>query len=139
MSKTPEKTVELHEATGTAPSTVERAAEAPKFTAEVIRTTGNDAVDERNARHCAHMQLELLGELQELDSSEEGGHKGKDSIVGKRVEDMAPDNVTADVKELIASGSSDYILLRDQHGAVVGYANTEVTPLSDEEPAAGQK
>ena len=140
MSKTPEKTVETTEGTASAPSSAaERAAETPQFAAEVIRTTGDDAVDERNARHCAHMQLELLGELQELDSSEEGGHKGKDAIAGKRVEDMAPDDVTADVQELIASGSSDYILLRDQRGAVVGFANTEVTPLSDEEPAAGQK
>ncbi|MDD5103322.1 MAG: GNAT family N-acetyltransferase [Candidatus Peribacteraceae bacterium] len=140
MSNTPEKIVETTEVTAAAPSfAAERAAETPQFTAEVIRTTGDAEVDSRNARDAARMQLEVLGELQGLDSSEAGGHKAGDEIAGTRVADMVPEDVTADVQELIESGTSDYILLRDRNGEIVGYANTEVTPLSDEVPAEGQK
>lgn len=137
MSK-PLETTEVQTEKPAAPA-AEVATEAPKFTAEVIRTTGDEGQDRKNARDAARMQLELLGELQELDSSEEGGRKEGDALAGTSVQDMQIDEVAADVQDLIASGTSDYILLRDAAGEIVGYANTEVTPLSDEEPAEGQR
>ncbi len=131
----PEQAIETHEATRASPlHAVEQAAETPQFTADVLRTTGDEATDRANANDAARMQLEFLGELQLKDGSETGeATKTQEKIIGLHADAMKVDPVADEVQEMIAGGTVDYILLRDAGGNIVGYANTEVTSLSGED------
>ncbi len=118
---------------GTSP-VLSRDAETASLTAEVLRTTGDDAVDRAHAEQAARMQLEILGELQTKDSSESGEPSiaREDIPGGVPADEMEWKEVATEVSEMIAGGTVDYILLKDQNGEVVGYANTEVMPLYEE-------
>ncbi|OIO53270.1 hypothetical protein AUJ46_05335 [Candidatus Peregrinibacteria bacterium CG1_02_54_53] len=141
MSEIPEKAAKTQEKVEAVPSpVVKHVAEAPQFTADILRTTGDNATDRANARYAARMQLEFLGELQLKDNTETGAQtKTEEEIVGKHADEMVIDPVAEEVQEMIAGGTVDYILLRDPKGDIVGYANTEVTSLSGEDGAPDKK
>ncbi|MFH0770320.1 MAG: hypothetical protein V1926_02985 [Candidatus Peregrinibacteria bacterium] len=118
----------------------EAATENPQYTAEILSFTGIEKTDHANAETAARMQMTILQELEDKysrDTREPDSSRTAADAAPLAEEELA--EVTAEIAEDIAAGTVDYILLRDQKGQVVGYANTEVMPLSTEEADRAEK
>ena len=131
-----------HRVTETAAPAVQRAipkvepvAEGRKFTAELLRRTGDKKKDKRSAKLAAYFQLKILADLEALDSNEAGGTKRDVSeIESPRVDTMELAEVTETVaQQMEEEPMVDFIVIRDAHRRPVGYANTEVMPLSEDD------
>lgn len=96
-----------------------------QYTVEVLRPSGDAAVDQRKSEEAAQMQIDILAELQQKKSQKSG--KAED-VVGASVEESDVDAVAEEIRE--GMEDVDNIILRNEQGEPVGFAITEVKPLT---------